>query len=240
MGVYNRPIDPDQFVGMTRQVLRFISRLDYRMLTGEEDISLLGRMRYHSYLKAGLIDPNASETLVDDRDRDPTFIQLGVLNDRGLIGAIRLKLLTKESPFCMAHDLYPEIIEDEIAKGSRLVEGSRFVAAVDEVGRDVGLPLAIMRAAGMFAHHVGADYIINTPIISDVSFYQRVLFSDVWCHEAKPFQALKANTVLLRSCTRKLGEALVSKRPYFWSTEAERQALFGKRSFFHTCESQTA
>ena len=49
----------------TRSVLNVLEHVEYRYCDGGEDLEAIYRLRYESYLKAGLLRPNAARAVVD-------------------------------------------------------------------------------------------------------------------------------------------------------------------------------
>src|SRR4051794_448835 len=77
----------------TQSVLNVLDHVEYRYCDGGEDLEAIYRLRYESYLKAGLLRPNTARIVRDSFDDLPNSYRYGVFYDGRLVSTIRLHMI---------------------------------------------------------------------------------------------------------------------------------------------------
>ena len=73
----------------TRSVLNLLERVEYRFCDRGEDLEAIYRLRYKSYLKAGMLKPNATRMVTDSFDDLPNSYRFGVFYDGHLVSTLQ-------------------------------------------------------------------------------------------------------------------------------------------------------
>src|SRR4051794_34697320 len=81
-----------------QSVLNVLEHVEYRYCDGGEDLEAIYRLRYESYLKAGMLKPNAARMVTDSFDDLPNSYTFGVFYDGRLVSTVRLHAVDAAHP----------------------------------------------------------------------------------------------------------------------------------------------
>src|SRR3954466_11173610 len=112
-----------------------LDNVDYRFAETAEQKEEMYRLRYRAYLREGAILPSNDERVTDRFDESPWSWIFGVYIDGDLCSSIRLSVATPEYPTSPSVEVFPDILRPELARGSTLVDPTRFVADPDKATR---------------------------------------------------------------------------------------------------------
>src|SRR5690606_23978884 len=99
-----------------------LEHVEYRLVTGGEDLEELYALRYRSYLQSGMCGPIAGGMFVDSWDELPNCYRFGVYYDGRLVSTLRLHYISREHPRSPSVDGYPEVLTERLARGETFVD----------------------------------------------------------------------------------------------------------------------
>src|SRR5690606_31712579 len=82
----------------TKSVLAVLENLEYRQCDGGEDLEAIYRLRYESYLRTGMVRPDASRMVRDRFDELPNSYRFGVFYEGELVSTLRLHYVSAKYP----------------------------------------------------------------------------------------------------------------------------------------------
>ena len=118
----------DQPNNSSARGIELLDRIDYRLIETEADKDAVYRLRYDAYLREGAIDPNPARKVSDRFDDMLNSWTFGIYLDGVLTSSIRISVGSPDYPETPSMDVFPDLLEPEIAKGKVFVDPTRFVA----------------------------------------------------------------------------------------------------------------
>ena len=103
---------------------------------------------------------------------------------------------------------------------------TRLAGSPDLTSLAAELPYITLRPGFMAAGHFNADFAIATPRGEHMAFYRRVFCFEPWC-EPRPYPGLTAKFGCMAADYRSVHERIKDRYPFFRSTPAECERLFG-------------
>lgn len=215
--------------GFSDRVFRFMERVEHRVVETPAEKEAVYRLRYEAYIRNGLIEPRADERLYDERydDADDAFITTTFI-DGELAATTRVNLAADENGILPAFTVYPDVIGPHLRAGRLIVESTRTAARLDFSGRFPELPYVTLRPAYLAAEHFDVAFVVATARADHVAFFRRVFCLTPWC-EPRDYPNFSAKVACMGADSRAVQERIEARYPFFRSTPAERQTLFGSR-----------
>ena len=209
------------------RVLRFLERVEHRIAKSAADREAAFRLRYQAYLRNALLAPRADGQLYDKRyDDAPNALITLTFFDGELAGTTRVNLGAGENAILPSLGVYPDVVAPRLREGHLLIETTRLAAQLDLSSAYPELAYIIMRPGYLAAEHFGADFAIASPRAEHMAFYRRVLCFVPWC-EPRDYPGLTAKFACMGADFRAARERIETRYPFYRSTVAEREALFG-------------
>ncbi|MGD0639387.1 MAG: hypothetical protein ABSC22_01450 [Roseiarcus sp.] len=146
--------------------------------------------------------------------------------DGELAGTTRVNLGADENAILPSLSVYPDLIEPQLREGRVIVEFTRLAARLDFSSAYPELAYMIMRPAYLAAEHFDAEIAIASPRAEHVAFYRRVFRGVQWC-EPRDYPGLTAKFACMGADFRAMQHGIEARYPFYRSTTAEREALFG-------------
>lgn len=221
-------IEPKGFV---RGIIDFLDDVSYKLMTSEDDLEQVCRMRHDAYVEAGHMKNNGSGIFRDEMDGLPGTDNVGVFLNGKLACCIRVHKLDVVHRHACAMETYAHVLDPILDSGIVCVDTSRFCNDIKLASRYKGLPLAAMRVTGMAAKHHEAKWIISTITAPHINFYKKVLGSEDWSGGGIKYPTLEATVHLVSADHNELKRMAHINRQYFLSTSTERNALFNSGEF---------
>lgn len=221
------PIAITEPVGLTKSVIDFLDHVSYKRMTTEADLDQVFRLRHDNYKAVGHFDGTTDGRYSDELDFVPGVENIGIYVDGALMGSLRLHVLDRQLRQSCAMEIYDHVLNPKLDEGLVMVDTSRFCCDLSKGTRFNALPLAAIRVPGLLAIHKSAHYTLATVTAPHVPFYKRVLKSKDWYDGGIRYPGLTAVVHLLAADMKDLIDLTYTSRQYFWSTPAEREALFG-------------
>jgi hypothetical protein len=209
-------------------------RVSCRLAETEADREEIYRLRYRAYVLEGAIAPRDERRLTDKFDTLPNSWLFGLYVDGALASSIRISVASKEQPLTPAIETFGDLLGPEVAQGKVIVDPNRFVADPDSRSKIPELPYLTVRLGYVACAHFDADIGTATVRAEHRAFYRRVFLLEPRCMP-RPYPTLLKPLCLMAADADAVREKIFQRYPYFRSTPAEREALFG-RSNATACE----
>jgi hypothetical protein len=209
------------------RLLRFLERVEHRVARTADQREAVYRLRYQGYLRNGLMTERADGQLYDPKyDDGPNAWVTMTLIDGELAGTTRINVAHGDYSGLPASHAYPEVMAARLVDWPVVVEFTRLAARLELSSAYPELAYMIMRPAFLAAEHFGADLAVASPRAEHLAFYQRVFNGVAWC-EPCIYPGLTAKFACMGANFRANRERIVARYPFYSSTPAEREALFG-------------
>jgi len=210
---------------LNRSMMQLLDHVEYRLITGGEDLEAIYRLRYKSYLRSGMCGPIASGMFEDRWDNLPNSYRFGVYCYGELVSTVRLHYISSDQPYSPSIDAYPEILLPRLARGETFIDGTRFATDPDSAPAPGVLPFLTLRLAMVASRYFGQDSVLTPVKIEHSAFYARI-FNAKQRTEAKVFPGVLAPIALFEiPCGENLRLTL-ERFPFFRSTPLEQRMMF--------------
>jgi hypothetical protein len=207
-------------------VSELLSKIDCRLANTSDQREAIFRLRYRAYMREKAISGNSDEAFSDRYDEIGNGFLFGFYIDGELASSIRVHVASKEHPDFTSFEVFSDYLRPELDAGQIVVDTTRFVTdeAFSRLYRV--LPYATMRVAGMACEYFGADQLLAAVRAEHQAFYRRVFHHHV-VREARPYPGLTKPLSLMTVHYPKFVDQVHGRYPFFRSTLAEQQMLFG-------------
>ncbi len=221
----------EQIVDITSRfsdrILRFLERVKHHVARTPTEREAVFRLRYDAYIRNGLIESRADGQLYDENyDDGPNSWITTTFIDGELAGTTRVNLASSVNASLPCLGVFRDVVEPYLSANRVIVELTRTAARLDFSGLYPELPYITLRPAFLAAEHFDADFAVATARAEHLAFFRRIFRFVPWC-EFRDYPNVTAKIACLGSDFR-AGKARVAARyPFFRSTAAEREALYG-------------
>jgi hypothetical protein len=209
------------------RVYDLLERVQYRRMETGAELDAVLRLRYDAYLKEGAIPVSESGRLEDAFDEVDNVYNFGVFVDGELASALRLHRLSHLHQKSPALETFGDFLLPELRACKLILDPNRFVASYRLARLHPTLPYVTARLGVMACVHFGIDLMTMTVRAEHQAFYKRTLFAYQAC-PPRPYPLLSKPISLLFTDFVRDADRILRHRPYWISSELERQALFGK------------
>ncbi|KRB25951.1 MULTISPECIES: N-acyl amino acid synthase FeeM domain-containing protein [Mesorhizobium] len=206
-------------------VMDVLEHVEYRLCDGAEDLEAIYRLRYNSYLHAGMVKPDASRMVKDDFDDLPNSYRFGVFFDGALVSTIRIHYASARYPVSPSTDVFGDVLARRLATGETFVDPSRFAADLEWSSSLRVLPYVTLRLAVVACSHFKPTYCLTAIKEEHSAFYHRIFRSE----QAVPprnYPGLTVPVHLFQSKCSENMQATLDRFPFFNSTAFEQRMLF--------------
>lgn len=211
---------------LNRSMMQLLEHVEYRLVTGGEDLEEIYRLRYHSYLHSGMCGPIAGGMFEDRWDDLPNCYRFGVYFDGRLVSTLRLHYISSEHPYSPSVDGYPEVLTERLARGETFVDGTRFATDADSAPAPGVLPFLTLRLGMVASCYFGQTSVVVPIKLEHSAFYHRI-FNASQQSEGKVLPGLQSAAALFEiPCGENLRQTL-ERFPFFKSTPTEQRLMFG-------------
>jgi len=210
---------------LNRSMMQLLEHVDYRLITGGEDLEAIYRLRYKSYLRSGMCGPIASGMFEDRWDNLPNSYRFGVYCYGELVSTIRFHYISREHPNSPSVDAYPEILLERLARGETFIDGTRFATDPDAAPAPGVLPFLTLRLAMVASLYFGQDSVLTPVKVEHSNFYSRY-FNAVQRTEAKEFPGVLTRIALFEIPAGENMRLTLERFPFFRSTPMEQRLMF--------------
>jgi hypothetical protein len=195
-------------------------------MTSDEEIAQIGRLRYSAYRIEQAIDEREDGMFLDRFDKLSNCYNLGVFVCGELAAAMRIHVLTADSPQSPSMEAFPEVLIPPIAAGKVVTDPNRFVADYEMSRANPALPYVCVRLPFLATEYVRGNFSIATVRKEHEAFYSRI----TGCKRLvapRPYPLLTKCFGLMVMDFEADGDRVYARYPFFRSTAAEREQIFG-------------
>lgn len=210
-----------------KHVNQFIAKIDYRRMETDAELDQVHRLRYAAYLKEGAISKSASERLTDRYDDLPNVVNVGLFFEDKLISALRMHFLADVNDVSPSLEVFPDILLPLLKTGKRMTDPNKFVADYEAARRFPQLAYATTRLTMMAGAYFKARLAVISPRVEHQAFYKRTFFATTVC-PPRAYPALSKPICLMLGDYEKDGIRIIERHPFYASSGAEQESLFGK------------
>jgi len=222
-----RPQIADSTSRFSERLLRFLERVEHRVARTPAEREMVYRLRYQAYRRNGLMTERADGQLHDPKYYNaPNAWVTMTLIDGELAGTTRINVADGDYASLPAVNVYPEVVLARLIGQPVVVEFTRLAARLELSSAYPELAYMIMRPAYLAADHFDADLAVASPRAEHLAFYQRVFNGVAWC-EPCAYPGLTAKFACMGADFRANRQRIEARYPFYSSTVAEREALFG-------------
>lgn len=222
--------DDPGMTAFSRNVLKLMERIEYRRCEGGgEDLEDIFRLRYNSYLSAGMIQSDVSRTVIDAYEDLPTTITYGVYYDGTLVSTVRIQHASQEDPRCPSMKVFGDILEPRIAAGESFIDPSRFAADLEWSASLKVLPYITLRLPMLACRYFGTNACLQAIKGEHAAFYKRVFVAEPLV-QGRTYPGLTCPVDLWQSPSPLVWQQGTRRFAFFRASPMEERMLFGKRS----------
>jgi hypothetical protein len=211
------------------RVQRLLQRVEYRRAESLEEKDAIYRLRYDAYMREGAIEPDASGRFSDAFDEVSNVWIIGMFIDGELASSIRFHVASSENEPLPADTVFPDVLGPRLRQGQIIVDPTRFVTRLEFSRRFAEMPYLTVRPGWMAGEFFKADFILATIRSEHQGYYRRVFGHEPWC-PARDYPTLKKPIACMGLDYRAMRDSVQQRYPFYKSTAAERDALFGRSS----------
>ena len=215
---------PSRFSGT---LLDILDRVSYARVDPAVIDDPVYRLRYRAYTREGFMDHNPQEICIDDLDGAPNGVSFGIYINAELVSSIRLHHLTTTHPHSPSMKVFPDVLAPLLERGMSFIDPSRFTADHNASLAYPALPFLTLRMAAMASVHFGADQCLALVRSEHGPFYKRVFGSERIADERR-YPDLHFPVALFAAPVDAIRARVAERFPFFLSTAAEREHLFGQ------------
>jgi hypothetical protein len=206
-----------------------MERVTYRTATAQNEKEAIYRLRYMAYLREAAIAPNLTGMFHDPFDETDNVWIVGMYVDGELASSIRMHVADKERDPFPATTVFGDVVRPLLRRRLILVDPTRFVTRLDFSRRFPEMPYLTVRPGWMTGEYFHADYILATIRNEHQAFYRKVFGHEPWCG-AREYPTLKKKVACMGLDYATMRDRVHARYPFYESTIAEREALFGVSS----------
>ncbi|UVK41394.1 hypothetical protein LHFGNBLO_000548 [Mesorhizobium sp. AR10] len=209
----------------SRHIMDVLEHIEYRLCDGAEDLEAIYRLRYKSYLHAGMVKPDASRMVKDKFDDLRNSYRFGVFFDGVLVSTIRIHYASAKYPVSPSTQVFGDVLAQRLAAGETFVDPSRFAADTEWSTSLRVLPYVTLRLAVVACSHFKSTYCLTAVKEEHAGFYHRIFRSE---HAVPPrtYPGLTVPVHLFQSKCSENMQATLDRFPFFNSTAFEQRMLF--------------
>jgi len=213
----------------SERVLRFLERVEHRVARTAAEREAVLRLRYDAYISNDLIEARDDHQMYDvNYDDDPNAWITTTFIDGELAGTTRVNLAIDENGNLPCLGVFRDVIAPHLEAHRVIVELTRTAARLDFSGAFPELPYVTLRPAFLAAEYFDADFAVATARAEHLGFFRRIFRFEPWC-EFRDYPGVTTKIACLGSDFRAGKERVEARYPFFRSTAAQREALFGPR-----------
>lgn len=209
-------------------VFRLLERVEHRVAMSSSDREAAYRLRCEAYRTIGFLKASALDRLYDPIfDNDPCGWTALTFVDGHLAGTVRVNVGFDERAVLPGLQAFSDVLLPRLRERLVIVEFTRLAARLSLARIYPALAYLIMRPAFMAAAHFDADFAVGSPRAEHIPFYRRTFGAKMWC-QPRDYPGLTAKLACMSADYRAERSRIEERFPFYKSTAAEREALFGR------------
>jgi hypothetical protein len=208
-------------------VLNLLERVECRRLEGADDRDAAYRIRYDAYRRENMVSPSDSQRLYDNvYDESPNGRMFGIFIDGEMASTIRIHAARNENDTLPSNAVFGDVILPRLREGRRIVDSTRFATKLEFSRQFPELAYVTVRLTWLAAEYFGANYHLAAIRPEHQAFYRRVFGHTAWTDE-REYPRLNCVVVCMGLDFPARKQRVEARYPFFRSTWAEREKLFG-------------
>ena len=207
-------------------VEELLAKVECRPADQSVDQDQIFRLRYQAYSREGALPPNAPLRFKDRFDDAPNTKTFGFYIDGVLASSLRLHIVDTSTPDHPGLHVFQDYLRPAIDRGEIIVDPTRFVVDAESSRQHPKLPYVTVRLAFLASAWFSADRLLATVRSEHQAFYKRLFGHRVVC-DARPYPTLTKPLSLMVLDYPAEHDRVVRRYPFFQSSRAERERLFG-------------
>lgn len=221
----SRPISTPVRSAFAKSVFSVLEAVDYRYCDGGEDLEAIYRLRYDSYVKSGMMKPDAARMVRDRFDELPNSYRFGVFFEGELVSTLRLHYVSAKYPISPSTEVFGDVLAARIARGETFVDPSRFAADLDWSASLRVLPYVTLRLAVVACKYFDPTYCLTAVKEEHAAFYTRIFGAEL-AVPPRTYPGLTVPVHLFQSNCAQNMDRTIERFPFFGSTAYEQRLLF--------------
>jgi N-acyl-L-homoserine lactone synthetase len=213
-------------IRVIEKVERLLEHTTYKRVDSRDEIEKILRLRYDAYSKEGAIRENQHRQLIDSFDHGDNVYNIAVYIDGELASALRLHPVHRADQNSPALEAFGDILRPEIAAGKLILDPNRFVVDYEFARAYQFLPYVTLRPTYLASLYFDVNLVTMTCRAEHQAFYTRG-FEARRVAAPRPYPTLTKPLGLLLTDFQEDGASILERHPYWNSSAAEREALFG-------------
>lgn len=198
---------------MYDQVYKTLEKCRYSVLSDSDDLDQVFRLRYESYRAEDAILENERGIMTDPFDECPNCVHVGVKIDGEFIAALRLHLLSQETPISPTFEVFPELT-DLLEAGKTMLDPTRFVVRPGARKMFLPLHLVTLRIPFLAAVSYDVDMVLAAVRAEHSAFYRRYLGCDNYA-APRAYPELTKPIGLMMTVMEESRDKVLEKYPFF-------------------------
>lgn len=211
---------------LIRSIMEMLDRVEYRLISGGDDLEDIYRLRYRSYLRSGMCGPKPEALFSDRWDDLPNSYRFGVYYDGRLVSTLRIHFLSKDTPNSPSVDAYPEILLPRLEAGETFIDGTRFATDPDCAPSPGVLPFLTLRLGMVASCHFRQTAVLTPVKVEHSAFYHRY-FNAIQRTEEKLFPGVLVPIALFEIPSGDNLALTLDRFPFYKSLPIEQRQAFG-------------
>jgi hypothetical protein len=210
------------------RVLRLLEKVEHRCANTRSEREAVHRLRHEGDVRQDIIEPRA-DGLADDKALDdaPNAWITTTFIDGELASIMRIHVGADETDAIPSLGAFSDVIMPHLRTGRTIVDPTRLVARLEFARRFPELPYIALRPAWLAAEYFEADFVLATILQRQRAFYQHALGYRLW-REPRDHQDFNRQVACMALDFSAAKERVEARYPFFRSTWAERDAVFGR------------
>jgi tetratricopeptide (TPR) repeat protein len=225
---------PSELSSFIRSVLSVLDRVEYRYCESGEDLEDIYRLRYESYLRAGMLESGAQRKVTDKFDDLPNSYRFGVYYEGRLVSTLRLHAVGPMHPLSPSTEVFGDVLMPRIAAGETFIDISRLAMDHECSSALKNLPFVTLRLAVVAAQYFLSGNVIGMAEPAHCAFYRRVFLAEILATDRLDIDTKKTVQLLSANVNQNLYYYLYNRFPFFKSTPLERNVLFSRGKTWET------
>ena len=202
---------------MNEHVVEALKQVRYSVLTDDDDLEELYRLRYTCYRAEGAVPARADQRMTDAFDRTANCLHVAVRMKGRIQAAVRLHLLSKLCWKSPTLEVFPELLDD-LQSGKTILDPTRFVIASSARQQRIPLNFLTLRIPFMASIFYNIDLALAPVRAEHTAFYCRYLGYGP-ALEPRNYPGLTKPIQLLTANFREQRDTVLDRTPVFGPLE---------------------
>lgn len=218
----HRPVAGHSFA---ETLVDLLERVEYRRIDPAITSDPVYRLRYEAYRREEFVPFNSQRVVRDEFDELPNAYCFGIYIDGQLVSSLRLHHLTRAFRTSPSYSVFPDVLDPLLDRNEACIDPGRFTSDYEASLLYPALPFLAVRLPVLAADHFNARHGLASVRPEHGAFYRRVFRSTLMAN-ARYYHGLTFPMELWACDIPGVRKAVMTRYPFFMSTEEERRKLF--------------